>query len=158
MFLPKEEVGQSKPAAVASEVRHVERRVVRVSKVKAYAPEAKIKLALPETVIADQQEHVISTARVPDTNRPHTVTTTINSETGEAQSFVRADPLPWVALENRGELSLSVGYKYRDQVRPVVRLGVRQDFLQVKALHAGVVASIDSDGAAYAGVGVAYRW
>jgi hypothetical protein len=35
---------------------------------------------------------------------------------------------------------------------------LREDLLQVKALHLGLNASLDTDGAWFVGVGVGYRW
>ncbi len=159
MAMPKEKIGESVKADVATEVRREIKSAVAVKRVKVYAPEVKQKLGLPDIVVQAKDEQVISTARVPDTGRPHTVTTTINTETGEAQSFVRADPLPWVALERRGEFSLGAGYKHTDRgTNTVGRAAFRHDFLQVKALHLGVEASVDTDRDAYVGARVAYRW
>lgn len=159
-----EPVNQSVAAPKARELsREPTIEIAAPAKIKAYTPKAKEKLNLPQTVIADQNEQVISSARVDNTTRPHTVTTTINTQTGESQSYVRPDPYPWLALESRGEASLSVGYKYSSRytygtVQPVARLSVRQDFLQVKALHLGVVGTVDSDRDAYIGVGLSYKW
>lgn len=168
-FHPKEKVGESVLAAPASEVKREPKVDVPVSKVRAYAnqPKVKAKLNLPAAVIAAKDEQVISSARVDATLRPHTVTTTINTTTGEPEMYVRADPYPWVALESRGEAGLSVGYKYRyryaasalaSPVAMVGRFDVRHDFLQLKALHVGIAGSVDTDGDAYAGVRLSYKW
>lgn len=169
LFHKSEPVHVSVPAKEAKEVKGKPKITVAAPKgVRVYQPEAKLKLNLPPTVVANKDEQVISTARVDNTTRPHTVTTTINTETGEATSFVRADPYPWVALESRGELGVSGGYKYRYRqgviasfgrpVVPIMRLDVRQDFLQLKALHVGVMGTVDTDGDAYVGVRVSYKW
>lgn len=166
LFTHKSEpVNASAPAVPAGEVKREPKVTVPVKAVQAYRDqrEVKVKLDLPAPVIAAPQEQVISTAKVPDSNRPHTVTTTLNTDTGESTSYVRADPYPWFKPESQGEASLSVGYKYSSRylvgsVQPVARLQLRQDFLQVKAIHFGVVASVDSDRDAYIGVGIRIPW
>lgn len=170
LFHKSEPVGVSKPAEKSADVKRVPLVTVAAPKgVRVYQPEAKLKLNLPPTVIANKDEQVISTARVDNTVRPHTVTTTINTETGEAQSFVRADPYPWVALESRGEVGVSAGYKYRydraaglasvtNSTQPTVRIDARHDFLQIKAFHLGVIGTLDSDRDLYFGARLSYKW
>ena len=151
----------SVPATVAPEVKRAPtaRKVVKAP-VKVYAGDTKAKLKLPADVIAAPQEDVIASTQVRGSERPQTITTTINTETGESRSFVKSDPYPWFALEPRGEARLSVGYRYDGSglLKQVVRLSATQDLIRVKALTLGATGTVDSDGRVFAGVGVAYKW
>lgn len=156
----KQPVSVSVPATEAKEVKGAPtegvtpKRPVRVFKGK------KKELNLPDEVVKNEDKKVLAATQVKGSDRPQTITTVINTATGESESFVRQDALPWFAIETHGEARISTGYKYSlgDKPRPIVRLGVGYDVVRVKALTAGVLATVDSDGSAFAGVGVAYRW
>lgn len=145
----------SKPAEVATDVKGEIKRSAAIKSVRVYRPAVKRSLNLPASILADPSEQVVAAAKVPADDRSHTVTTTINTDTGEAQAFDRRDPLPWLALDTRGEIGLAYGYKRSEQV---ARLSLRQDLVQIKALHLGAQANMDSDGEWFAGIGVWYRW
>lgn len=115
----------------------------------------KKKLNLPQPVVDDTKAEVLASSKIPSGERAHTVSTVINTDTGKSETYVRTDPLPWLAYENRGEIGLYYGIKSGERV---TRLQARQDFIQAKTLHVGVVGSIDSDRQSFVGVGVAYRW
>lgn len=93
-------------------------------------------------------------------DRPKTVITVIDEGTGESRTLVKTEPAPWLALETRGGVRLDYGYAIplAGAPRPAIRLSVRQDVIRVKDLHAGVVASIDTAGQKFVGVGVEWRW
>lgn len=128
--------------------------------VTVYQGRSKELLQLPPQVQVDAHEQVLTANTVPADLRPQTVTTTINTDTGAVQTFVKTDPYPWLAYEPRGEARLMYGYRYDNRMgaKQVTRLAVHQDLLRIKALTAGVGAHIDSDGSAFVGVGVAYKW
>lgn len=129
--------------------------------VKTFQGQTKVQLKLPPIIIADAAEQVIAASKVTADLHPQTVTTVINTDTGAVQSFVKTEPYPWLAIENRGEASVIYGYKFRagDFVpKPVGRLQVKYDAVRVKALTVGVTASVDSDRDAFAGVSVSYKW
>lgn len=152
---------QSVEATPAPELRKSLTAPVAIKKpVKTYAGDTKARLKLPPSVQADANEHVVSASQVRGNDRPQTVTTTINAETGSVTSYVKQDPYPWFAVETRGEIKLHYGYKADDlgRVQQVTRLGVNYDLVRVKALTAGVVLTADSDGSTFAGVGLTYRW
>ncbi len=118
----------------------------------------KRKLTLPQAVVDNDKESVLTSSKIPSGERAHTVTTVINTDTGASETYVRTDPLPWVAYESRGEVGMYYGYKGAQQA---IRLQARQDFIQVKALHIGVIGSVDVSAGKpdfFAGVGVSYRW
>jgi hypothetical protein len=150
----------SVPATPAPELKRAPTKLVTPKKpIKVFTGETSAKLKLPADVIANPAENVIAATQVRGSDRPQTVTTTLNTDTGESRSFVKQDPLPWLAIETHGEVRLSYGYKYnRGVVDRVTRLGIGYDVLRVKALTAGVTGTVDSDGVVFAGVGVAYRF
>ncbi|MDA8260211.1 MAG: hypothetical protein M0Z99_32035 [Betaproteobacteria bacterium] len=143
-------------AAVPKVDTPVNRGVVRTFK-----PTAKANLKLPEAVVKNDSQQVTSATIVAPSERRVTVTSVIDAQTGETTAYTKPEPYPWIAVESRGEARLDYGYKLtRGSVTPmpVGRLSVTHNFVQLKALHVGVSAALDTDGAAFVGVGLAYRW
>lgn len=149
-------INQWTPAQQAPQVKDVPKVDITPTKVNVYAPKAKDKLDLPPAITNDPDVHVLDTTRVSSNEHPVTIISLIDEKTGEVQTLVRSEPLPWLAAEQRGELRFDVGIK--NGLDTIGRLTVREDLLQVKALHAGLHASLDSDGRWFAGGGVGYRW
>lgn len=148
-------------AAPAPAVKKVKKRVVPVKQVVVYAPEAKANLKLPPLVVANEREQVTSATTVQPSERRITVTSVLDTGTGETTTYTKPEPLPWFAVEARGEARIDVGYKLKRGIPAPVQIGrlsVRHDFLQVKGFHAGVNAAIDSDGEVFAGIGIGYKW
>jgi len=155
-----EQAGQVVVATPAKEVQAEPKEEVTIPKVTVYQGGAKLKnkLALPPAVTKNDKEKVLASSKVPAGEHSHTVTTVINTETGQSETYVRTDPLPWLAVESRGEIGVYAGIKNGQQA---IRLQARQDFVQVKALHAGVIGSVDIVGSKpdyFVGVGVTYKW
>ena len=145
-----------KPAQPSPQVETTPKQEIHPPAVKVYAPPAKQKLQLPDEIQSDPNLYVLQSTRLPNDTHPATVTTVIDASTGEVQTYVRREPLPWFAFEHTGEARIDVGVK--SVAGTVGRLTVREDLLQVKALHAGINASLDTDGEIFVGVGVGYRW
>lgn len=153
-------------AAVAPEVAHVATELIKPATVKVYKAPAKVKLAatgaVPKSIVADTNQSVVAASRVESSERPTTVTTVINASTGESETYVAPAPRPWLAVENRGAISLEYGLKMDTRaggtMQPVTRINIHQDLVQIKALHLGVTASGYSDGTAFIGAGISYRW
>ena len=148
-------------AKPAPAIKKVKKKVIPVKQVTVYAPEAKAKLKLPASVIASTDQHVTGAATVRPTERPVTITSVLDTKTGETATFTKVEPYPWLAVESRGEVRFDVGYKMTRAAPvplPVGRLSLTHNFIQVKALHAGVNVALDTDGQAFAGVGLSYRW
>lgn len=154
---PADKAGQVVQATPAKEVAKAERVDVPVKAVAVYKGGAKLKkkIGLPQTVVDDPKQEVIASSRIPAGEHAHTISTAINTETGKSETYVRTEPSPLLAFENRGELGLYYGMK---QGQRVTRIQIRQDFVQVKALHVGVIGSIDSDRTSFVGFGMAMRW
>lgn len=149
-------VQQWQPAKVAPQIALVHKQDIVPPKVSVYMPVAKRKLDLPAVVQEDPHSYVLDSVRLPSDRHPQTVTTLIDEQTGQTETLVRREPLPWLAAEQTGEARVDIGIK--NGMARVGRLTLREDLLQVKALHAGLNASIDTDGQFFAGAGIGYRW
>lgn len=120
-----------------------------------YDPPAKEKLDLPDEVKKDPKKHVTAAVTVPSDEHPQSVVTIFDESTGQTTALTQRMAFPLLAAEQRGQVWL--GYGLRNGAR-VGRIMLREDLLQVKALHLGLNASLDTDGAWFVGVGVGYRW
>lgn len=128
-------------------------------RLKVYNQKAKERLSLPEQATTNHNVHVLGAARVDAGIRPVTVSTTVDAETGDVQTYSKTEPLPWVAMSHRGEAGIAYGIKSGPNgVTPNARLFVRQSLIDVKALQVGLEAKADQDGSLFAGASVAYRW
>ena len=156
-FTPKPSpVGETTLAKPAAELKRIKKRDITPPKVAVYEPPAKAKLDLPIGIQDDPDKYVLGSVKLPNDTHPHTVTTVIDEKTGEIQTFDRRDPLPWLSVEQRGELRLDYGFKAGQPM--TARLSLREDLLQVKALHAGINASLDADGQYFVGAGIGWKW
>lgn len=159
---PKPVGGDSVLAKPAPALRRAPTALVAVkAPVKTYQGETKANLKLPPLVQADSNQQVVAAAQVKSDLRPQTVTTVLNTETGKVDTYIKTDPYPVFAIEARGEITTAYGYKLRIgdiAPKPVVRLQAKYDVVRVKALTAGVVATLDSDRDAFVGLGISYKW
>jgi hypothetical protein len=138
------------------------KKPIKSGTIETYSSEAKGKLKLPDIIVEDEAKQVISTARVEASDNPHSVTSIVDTDTGEVQTYVRKEPLPWLAWDTKGEAGMYAGIK---NGVPAVRLEAKQGVFQVKALHFGVIGSVDQpisgtpQGPDYfIGAGVWARW
>lgn len=160
---PVANVGVQVIATPAKEVKSIPKATVAIKNgtVRVYEGSAKIKLNLPEAIAQDPAEQVFASTKVKADDHPQTITTTINTDTGEATSLVRRDPLPWLAWDDHGEAGVYGGIK---NGTATARLEVKQGIFQVKAVHVGMVGTLDQPlqgGLStdyYLGVGAWYRW
>lgn len=150
------------PAAIAPQLRgETKISITPTVPIKVYAPTVKAKLKLPDSVIADTNQSVITASRVRSSDRPQTVTTVFDAATGESKAYVKEEPLPWLAWDTHGEAGMYVGLK---NGQSAVRLEVKQGLVQVKAVHFGAIASLDQPLTGplkadyFVGVGAWYRW
>jgi hypothetical protein len=152
-------------ATPTKEVKHIPKVAVPVKQpVKVYKGGKKLKqkLTLPEPVVESAVEEVLASTKVEPAGRhPHTVTTTLNTETGESETYVRTDPLPWFVTSSRGSAGIYVGLKNGVQT---ARFQAEQELFSVKSVHFGAVASIDQPMAGpagtdyFVGVGAKFEW
>lgn len=135
-------VGLNVVATPAPEVKKQPQvdKPIKAKTVKVYPAAVKNTIKLPEIIQDNPALDVIASNQVPADDHPQTITTLINTDTGESQTFVKRDPLPWLALDPHGEAGLYMGIKNGE---PTARLEVKQGAFQVKALHFGVIGSVD---------------
>lgn len=160
-----DQVGQTIVATPAKEVLDAPKVDVAVKKpVKVYQGGAALKdgLKLPRLAVEDPDVEVLASSKIDGRDdHPKTVTTVLNVETGESETYVRTDPLPWFAMSSRGGVGMYGGLKNGE---PAVRLEARQELFTVKAIHFGAVATVDQpiSGRAgtdyFIGLGAEYRW
>jgi len=156
-FVPKvSHTGEYKPSVVSPQIVEVPKEVIHPAQVKVYPKSVKKTLNLPQATQENDSIYVLDSSKLPADDHPQTVTTTLDEKTGEVKTEVRQDEFPWLAAEQTGYVRLSYGVKTgRGKIG---RLSVSENLIQIKALHAGVDASIDSDTQMYAGVHVDYAW
>lgn len=138
------QVGQTVLSTPSKEVRGVPKIDVAVkTPVKVYAGGAGLKegIKLPRAVVDNAAVEVLASSKIDGRDdHPKTVTTVLNTETGESETYVRTNPLPWVAMSSKGGAVLYTGIKNGE---PAIRLQAQQEIFRVKALSFGGVASID---------------
>lgn len=164
-LLTKDHANAAAPVVVATPAKVVayepKQEVIIKKPIKVYKHGQAIKsrIELPDSVIQDPTIEVLSAVEVKQDDHPHTVTTVINTETGDTQTYTRTEPLPWLSFKNSGEAGVYLGMK---NGTPAVRLDMREDFLSVKSVNLGLRGSVDqsSNGQTdiFVGVGGAYRW
>ena len=152
---PSPPVGESAPLPPAKEVVKVERVRTEVKVVYVYPPTVKAKLDLPAAIQQDAAKQVTATGKLQAQERPYTLTSVLDTNTGISEVYARPDPLPWIGPGKRGEVGLAYGIKDGE---PTARLYASRDLIRVKALHAGVMATLDHDGEAFAGGFVSMRF
>lgn len=130
--------------------------------VKTRGAGVKRSLKLPDAVQVNAEQHVLDAARIAPSDRAQTVTTVLDATTGETQTYVVAEPLPWLAFRQRGDAGAYLGVKAG---QPTLRLQARHEIAQVKALHLGALASVDvpingnrADPDVFVGVGAWVSW
>lgn len=144
-------------ATPAKVLTKIERVAVPCTVVQAYKPAAKRKLKLPTAVVASPTSQVLASSDVRATEHDTRISTVLDTSTGAVDTYTQTLPLPWLRPEARGEVGLYYGVK-PGHIGPVGRLVASYDVMQVKAAHVGVMGSLDTDGAAFAGIGVRVRW
>lgn len=126
-----------------------------------YIPAAKKELNLPQAEQDNKGSFVIGSSSIGSSDRPQTVTTVLDTDTGKTRTYVAQAPYPWLAAENNREVSLQYGWKSGLGMASngmTWRAEFSDDLVQVKALHLGVHSTIDTDGQFYAGVSLSYKF
>jgi hypothetical protein len=156
-FWPREkvQVGVSAPLPPAKEAKGEPKTPIHPKAVNAYPDKVKAKLSLPDAVVKDPAQKLIGTGRLDAEDRAYTLSTTLDTQTGEAQLYARPDPLPWIGPGKRGAVGIAYG---AGDVGIRTKAYAYHDLLQAKALHAGVRAEIDQRGGWWGGAYVEYRF
>jgi hypothetical protein len=142
------------PADAVKRVEKVD--LVPAAPLKVYKPAAKTKLNLPAAIKADPAAHVTATGKLTARdNSLYSLTAVLDANTGESAIYAERGPLPWLSARQSGQVTVSYGLRGSE---PMGRLAWSHAFLSVKALDVGLTATIDQDGAHYAGVGIGWRY
>ena len=149
-------VGVPQMATQSPETAGVKKIDIAPKKLKVYAAQIKKKINLPKAEQDNAAIAVLDSSKIAGNYNPQTITTTLNTDTGETQTSVVVDPYPWFAAKNDKEARISYGLKNSGKF--VGRMQFTDDFFQVKAISLGINTSIDTDGSYFLGVGASYRW
>lgn len=153
--LNRPEVGIAAPLPPAKEVRTIEKIIERPKIVYVYPAQVKAKLGLPEPVQQDTAKKVTATGKLRAEERDYTLSAVLDVRTGDSQVYARPDPLPWIGPGRQSAMGAAYGLK---NGLPTGRIYARHDLLQVKALHAGGIATLDTDAEWFAGGYVEWRF
>jgi hypothetical protein len=143
-------------APAAAVVEDVTPQPIQPAKVTAYPARVKQKSNLPDAMKQDPNVVVLDSSAVGASDQDQTVTSTLNTQTGEVATIVSENPNPWFQPEAKNEARLSYGVK--NGMKQVTRASIGADLLQIKAIHLGFSGSVDSDGSFFMGAGIAYKW
>lgn len=165
-FLFLQKIHETPPVGVPVEVGHA-KEVAKVATEKiectpiiVYKEAAKQKLNLPQSVQQDKAKVVVDATNVKPDIRSHTITTVLDTDTGETITYDTRNKLPMISIDTRGEAGLAYGYRSGE---PTIRLEARQALFDIKAVKVGVIGSYDQplgggEPDAFIGVGAWYRW
>jgi len=139
---PVEPIGAAIPAAPAAEVKNTPKveTPVAFKSVPAYPKSSKQKLGLPDPVQKNDNKQVIEAAQIPADDHKRTVSCVQDTQTGQADIYVRRDPLPLLAFDYGGDAGLYFGLRNGAQA---LRFEARQGFFTVKEIHFGALGSIE---------------
>jgi type IV secretory pathway VirB10-like protein len=135
-------VGQPQPAQVAAQVAREEKAdtPIETGTVKAYSDKAKAKLPIPDDAKAKTSLKAISAVRVEADTHPSTVTTLLDTQTGETFTYTSRERPPLFALDHSGSAGIYYGWSNGTNA---VRAEVRQAVFQVDVVHFGLIGSFD---------------
>ena len=138
----------------SKDLAKVDKETLNCIPVIVYKDNAKDKLGLPTAVVAASEQRVLGATQVNPNERPTTVSAVLNTITGEPTFYQRLDPLPWLAFNRKYE----VGVSYipltntNEGADKLIELDGRIQFIQIKALRAGLTGALDTDGGYKLGV------
>jgi len=145
-------VGEVRDAQIAPEVSGIEKEEISPAKVKVLPKSAKRKMNLPSDVQANDALHVLDASSLPENDHPVVVTHILDAESGETRTLVEQKPYPLIQSESENEAIILAGVK--NGGKKVLRFGVSADLVQIKAVHIGAHATMDTDGQYFAGGGL----
>lgn len=135
----------SPDAAIAppsKEVKNTPKAAVPIKKqLKVYSGGSKLKakLGLPADVAQNDTQHVVASTTV-NCDQPHTITSVIDTETGEIQTYDQKTPRPWLARNDQSKVGV---YAVLKNGTPTLSLQGRRGLFSVKSLDVVGVAGID---------------
>lgn len=152
----RHEVAPAAPAQRSPALTGVDTVEAHPKRVVVYAPGAKAKLRLPAGMVQDDAVAVLDSSKLPESDHTQTVTTVLNTDSGQPMTLVSVDPYPMFRFESRKQIGFSYGMTNGGKWLGVATIS--DDLVQIKALHFGVNASLDTNGAVFVGVGASYYW
>lgn len=150
------------PARTVAQLAPTSPKVAKIDKVtrdcktvEVFADAAKKKLDLPEHVQKDEQASVLAAAPVPPSDYPRTATAVLHRDTGVGEIYLRTDPLPWLAFDQRWRFG--AWYGVNDERTGVVRGQAQYEAVQTKRLKWGVLGSVETGRRYFLGVGGEFK-
>ena len=116
---------------------------------QALAPKAKKDVGLPTAVQKDDDTSLLAVAVVPRSDNPMWASAVLHRSTGIGEIYFTPQPLPWLAFNRRGEIGFSWLPLSDKGGEATIRLDVRYEMLQAKALRAGPVGEITEKNGEY---------
>ena len=145
----------SSPATAAPAIQNVQKVPVQVKTVQVYPASVKKKTDLPKSEQDNPIIAVLDSSKIQPDLHPQTITTILNTQTGETSTTIVQNPYPLFTEERRKEIRFSYGIK---STGTVGRIQFTDDLYQVKAIHLGFIGVADTDGEFFIGASAAYRW
>lgn len=149
------EPGVSAPLPPAKEARGVDKVRTEVRVVYVYPDKLKQALDLPAPVQSDAAKQVLATGKLKAEARDYTLSAVLDTQTGQGEVYARPDPLPWMGPGRQAAVGVGYGLK---SGQPAGWIQARHDLVQVKALHAGALGMVFTDGEWVAGGYVEWRF
>ena len=140
------------PSPPSKDLAKVDKEILKCLPVIVYKDRAKDKLGLPTAVVSDTEQRVLGATQVKPNERPTTVSAVLNTTSGETTFYQRLGPLPWIAFNRRYEVGISYLPLNNDGIDQLIELDGRIQFIQIKALRAGLTGAVDTDGGYKVGV------
>ena len=132
------------PSAPSRDLANVNKETLNCIPVIVYKDLAKDKLGLPTAVTEAPEQRVLGATQVKPNERPTTVSAVLNTISGETTFYQRQDKSPWLDFNRRYEIGVS--YLPFTGADKLIELDGRIEFIQIKALRAGLTGAIDTDG------------
>jgi len=140
-------------AAPSKEVKDLPKASVPIKKpLKVYSGGSKLKdkLGLPADVTQNDAKHVVASTTVNCDQQQYTITTVIDTETGESQTYDQKLPRPWLAKNDQSKVGVYAVFK---NGTPTLSLQGRRGLFSVKSLDFVGVAGIDHPMSGTGGLG-----
>jgi len=119
-------------------------------------PEVRKRTKLPPAMLDGAETYIMATGALAAEERDYTLSSVLDRRTGETQVYAVADPLPLFTLAtDHGAAGVYYGIK---DGASVWRGALSQEVFRIKRVRAQGLATLDSDGEWFAGIGAEIRW
>lgn len=153
----------SKPAKISPIVKDEPKIDIKpIKPIKAYkqSKDIKAKVKMPQQAIDDDNQQVVAVSHIDLSDyQDKTVTTILDTNTGNVINYVKNEPKPLFAWDTHGEIGIYAGIKNGQQS---IRLQGKQNIFDVKNVQIGINGSIDQALSGntdyFIGIGASYNW